>query len=197
MEGKEKVYTTKIYTSRIDELYSTGGAEAAITAVRELAQMRVRSKVPDFDIFQQDELIQNILISARSGKFKGFNSDRKPVRYSSWVYQIASNLINRSLRDYIRKRKRSNPTLDLALLEGKDRELAFEVFSLREKGMTYKQIAPKLNADNFLPKKTNHVALRRRISRLYKQMEVLPEDNGDNGGRLVATGSKTRVGYAE
>ena len=196
MSTESRVTSTKIFTDEIDAMYSTLGAEAALPEIRKLAEMKVRSRIPDFDHFLHEELTNDCLLAACSGKFRGVTKDKKIVRFSTWVYQIINNKINNAIRAHMSKRKREsthrNPC-NISRLDGRDRELAYNVFDLRERGMTYKEIARKLNAGGTLAKKTNHVALRRRVSRLRKKMEALPEGNG---ARKVTPGTEVLIMYS-
>ena len=169
--------------SRINSAYENEDTDGKFRALKELAEMRVRSKMkPDSEERRQD-VIQCCLTACWTGKFAGKS------KYSTWVYKVIDNQIHKSIRSL--RRARSNAPRgqhgNLDLLPECDRIIASHVFALRERGMTYKEMARELNALRFFKKKTTHGALRKRVSRWFRQMAVDPNDCGWTFGRRNPT----------
>lgn len=167
---------TREICSRMDTAYEDGNLDEALKEVRRLANLRVWGKVPDFPKELKQAIIEDCFSAAGIGKFEGRNN----AKFSTWVYRLIGNQINNAIRGRQKERSNRKKYLGLEDLEdidaeqlgfnvilpfgsqGYPSELAREVFDMREQGLNLKQIAEK--------KRTTHAAMRKRVSRWYKQM---------------------------
>jgi hypothetical protein len=173
------VSRTKELCNLIDKAYNEGNINEALKIATKLVEMRVKSKIGDFNNCDQEKVVEACLFAAFDGrvkgknfegKFKGENKDKIPATFSTWLYGIVDNQIHSAIRE--RQRERSKlPDDRVARIQNYsfrsdgDRDLALQVSSLIEQDLTYKEMAKELNTTHALPKKTDHVALRKRVSR--------------------------------